>query len=195
VREASQQGTYEFFCPEKSIGRMKSFHGNFGMLVRAWTYIRTLGEVGLREVSETAVLSANYVRAQLGDIYPPAVNRICMHEVVLKGQVAGSSGVRTLDIAKRLIDFGFHPPTVYFPLIAPEAIMIEPTETESKINLDKFIETMRTIAREAVEQPEVLHLAPTTAPVRRLDEVRAARQPVLRYDAEAFTQLRSEQAE
>jgi glycine dehydrogenase subunit 2 len=118
-----------------------------------------------------------------------------MHEVVLKGQVAGSSGVRTLDIAKRLIDFGFHPPTVYFPLIAPEAIMIEPTETESKINLDKFIETMRTIAREAVEQPEVLHLAPTTAPVRRLDEVRAARQPVLRYDAEAFTQLRSEQAE
>jgi glycine dehydrogenase subunit 2 len=195
VREASQQGTYEFFCPEKSIGRMKSFHGNFGMLVRAWTYIRTLGEAGLREVSETAVLSANYVRVQLGNIYPPAVNRICMHEVVLRGQIAGSSGVRTLDIAKRLIDFGFHPPTVYFPLIAPEAIMIEPTETESKLNLDKFIETMRTIAREAVEQPEVLHLAPTTAPVRRLDEVRAARQPVLRYDAEAFTQLRLEQAE
>ncbi|GAB4435449.1 MAG: aminomethyl-transferring glycine dehydrogenase subunit GcvPB [Chloroflexi bacterium OHK40] len=189
VRKAPD-GSYELYTPEKSIGRMKAFHGNFGMLVRAWTYIRTLGEEGLREVSETAVLNANYVRARLKDLYPQAVDRICMHETVLKGQIAGASGVRTLDIAKRLIDYGFHPPTIYFPLIVPEALMIEPTETESKRTLDQFIEAMRAIAREAVETPELLHEAPTRAPVRRLDEVRAARQPVLRYDAEAFRRLR-----
>lgn len=192
---ADDRPRYEFFMPEQSIGRMKTFHGNFGMLVRAWTYIRTLGAAGLREVAETAVLNANYVRRKLEAIYPPGVDRICMHEVVLKGQVAGASGVRTLDIAKRLIDYGFHPPTVYFPLpaVVPEAIMIEPTETECKRNLDLFIEAMRTIAREAVEAPELLHAAPTTTPVRRLDEVRAARQPVLRYDAEQFARLRDEQ--
>jgi glycine dehydrogenase subunit 2 len=183
--------SYEFFVPAKSIGRMKAFHGNFGMLVRAWTYIRTLGEEGLREVSETAVLNANYVRAKLQDIYPVAVDRICMHEVVLKGQIAGApKDIRTLDIAKRLIDYDFHPPTVYFPLIVPEALMIEPTETESKYTLDTFIAAMRTIAHEAVEQPELLHEAPTKAPVRRLDEVRAARQPILRYNAEQFAAVR-----
>jgi glycine dehydrogenase subunit 2 len=187
-------GGYELFTPEKSIGRMKAFHGNFGMLVRAWTYIRTLGEAGLREVSEVAVLNANYVRARLKDLYPQAVDRICMHETVLKGQVQGAKGVRTLDIAKRLIDYGFHPPTVYFPLIVPEALMIEPTETESKRTLDIFIEAMRDIAREAVETPELLHEAPTKAPVRRLDEVRAARQPILRYDEAAFRKLREEGA-
>jgi glycine dehydrogenase subunit 2 len=187
VREA--QGGYELFTPEKSIGRVKAFHGNFGMLVRAWTYIRTLGAVGLREVSEVAVLNANYVRVGLKDLYPQAVDRICMHETVLRGQLPGAKGVRTLDIAKRLIDYGFHPPTVYFPLIVPEALMIEPTETESKRTLDTFIAAMRDIAREAVETPELLHEAPTKAPVRRLDEVRAARQPVLRYDAEAFRRL------
>lgn len=191
-QSAGPDGTtqYAFFTPEKSIGRLKTFHGNFGMLVRAWTYIRTLGSAGLREVSETAVLNANYIRVHLDDLYPPAVDRICMHEVVLRGQIAGASGIRTLDIAKRLIDYGFHPPTVYFPLIVPEALMIEPTETESKQNLDQFIAAMRTIAREAVETPDVIHNAPTTAPVRRLDEVTAARQPVLRYDAAAFARLR-----
>jgi glycine dehydrogenase subunit 2 len=183
--------TYELFNPEKSIGRMKTFHGNFGMLVRAWTYIHSLGEVGLREVAETAVLNANYIRAQLGEVYPPAVDRICMHEVVLKGQLRGVKGIRTLDIAKRLIDYGFHPPTIYFPLIAPEALMIEPTETETKRNLDAFVDAMRAIAREAAEQPDLLHAAPTESPVRRLDEVRAARQPVLRYDADKFAQLRN----
>jgi glycine dehydrogenase subunit 2 len=183
-------GTYELFTPEKSIGRMKAFHGNFGMLVRAWTYIRSLGEEGLREVSEIAVLNANYVRVRLMDLYPQAVDRICMHETVLKGQVKGAKDVRTLDIAKRLIDYGFHPPTIYFPLIVPEALMIEPTETEGKRTLDTFIEAMRTIAREAVETPELLHEAPTKAPVRRLDEVRAARQPILRYDAAAFAKVR-----
>lgn len=185
-------GTYEFFTPEKSIGRMKSFHGNFGMLVRAWTYIRSMGAAGLRAVSETAVLNANYVRVMLKDIYPQAIDRICMHEVVLRGQIAGApKDVRTLDIAKRLIDYGFHPPTIYFPLIVPEALMIEPTETESKQTLDHFIATMRQIAGEAVETPEVLHTAPTKAPVRRLDEVRAARQPILRYDAEAINRLQT----
>lgn len=186
VRRADGSG-YELFTPEKSIGRMKAFHGNFGMLVRAWTYIRSLGAAGLREVSEVAVLNANYVRVKLMDLYPQAIDRICMHETVLRGQIAGApKDIRTLDIAKRLIDYGFHPPTVYFPLIVPEALMIEPTETESKRTLDTFIAAMRDIAREAVETPEVLHEAPTQAPVRRLDEVRAARQPVLRYNPAAF---------
>ena len=185
-------GGYELFTPEKSIGRMKVFHGNFGMLVRAWTYIRTLGAAGLRAVSEHAVLNANYLRVKLNDLYPQAVDRICMHETVLKGQIAGAQGIRTLDIAKRLIDYGFHPPTVYFPLIVPEALMIEPTETEGKRTLDAFIAAMRAIAREAVETPELLHEAPTKAPTRRLDEVRAARQPILRYDADAFAKLRAE---
>ncbi len=188
VRQA-EAGGYELYTPEKSIGRMKAFHGNFGMLVRAWTYIRTLGAEGLREVSEVAVLNANYVRVRLKDLYPQAVDRICMHETVLRGQLPGAKGVRTLDIAKRLIDYGFHPPTVYFPLIVPEALMIEPTETESKRTLDSFIAAMRAIAHEAVETPELLHEAPTKAPVRRLDEVRAARQPILRYDAAAFQKL------
>jgi len=189
--DSASGATYELFNPAKSIGRMKTFHGNFGMLVRAWTYIHSLGEVGLREVAETAVLNANYIRAQLGDLYPPAVDRICMHEVVLKGQLRGVKGIRTLDIAKRLIDYGFHPPTIYFPLIAPEALMIEPTETETKRNLDAFVAAMRAIAHEAAEHPDLLHAAPTEAPVRRLDEVRAARQPVLRYDADKFAQLRN----
>ncbi|WP_129627928.1 aminomethyl-transferring glycine dehydrogenase subunit GcvPB [Candidatus Oscillochloris fontis] len=186
-------GSYALANPEKAIGRMKSFHGNFGMLVRTWTYIRTLGAAGLREVSEMAVLNANYVRVKLKDVYPQAIDRICMHESVLKGQIAGApKDVRTLDIAKRLIDYGFHPPTIYFPLIVPEALMIEPTETESKQTLDVFIDTMLQIAREAVEAPELLHAAPTKAPVRRVDEVRAARQPILRYDREAIARVRSE---
>ncbi|MFV9506703.1 MAG: aminomethyl-transferring glycine dehydrogenase subunit GcvPB [Oscillochloridaceae bacterium umkhey_bin13] len=190
VRQTAE-GSYELYTPAKSIGRMKAFHGNFGMLVRAWTYIRTLGPEGLREVSEIAVLNANYVRVQLKDLYPQAIDRICMHETVLKGQIPGApKDIRTLDLAKRLIDYGFHPPTVYFPLIVPEALMIEPTETEGKQTLDQFIEAMRTIAREAVETPDLLHEAPTTAPVRRLDEVRAARQPILRYDAAAIAKVR-----
>lgn len=184
VRE--EQGTYTMFTPEKSIGRMKAFHGNFGMLVRAWTYIRMLGAAGLREVAEVSVLNANYIRTQLDTIYPPAVDRVCMHEVVLKGQLANAPDIHTIDIAKRLIDYGFHPPTVYFPLIVREAMMIEPTETEPRRNLDAFVQAMRDIAREAAEQPELLHEAPTRAPVRRLDEVSAARKPVLCYDPGCF---------
>jgi glycine dehydrogenase subunit 2 len=189
-RCADDPARFESFVPEKSIGRMKTFHGNFGMLVRAWTYIRTLGAAGLRDVSETAVLNANYVQARLRHVYPLAVDRLCMHETVLRGQIAGAPGIRTLDIAKRLIDHGFHPPTVYFPLIVAEALMIEPTETESKRTLDAFIEAMLVIAEEARHDPLALHEAPHDTPVRRLDEVRAARQPVLRYDAAAFARLR-----
>ncbi len=188
------QPRYEFFEPEQSIGRVKSFWGNFGMLVRAWTYIRTLGAAGLREVSETAVLNANYLRVKLQGTYPAAYNRTCMHECVLRGQIAEAPQARTLDIAKRLIDYGFHPPTVYFPLIVPEALMIEPTETESKLNLDAFVAAMLKIADEARSDIEILHQAPTTAPVRRLDEVRAARQAILRYDAAKFGKLREEGA-
>jgi glycine dehydrogenase subunit 2 len=188
----SQPPTYEFFMPERSIGRVKTFWGNFGMLVRAWTYIRTLGADGLKEVSEIAVLNANYLRVKLQGTYPPAYDRTCMHECVLKGQIAEAPQARTLDIAKRLIDYGFHPPTIYFPLIVPEALMIEPTETESKRNMDGFIAAMLRIADEAREDIEILHQAPTSAPVRRLDEVRAARQPVLKYDPAAFAKLREE---
>ncbi|GAC1563269.1 MAG: aminomethyl-transferring glycine dehydrogenase subunit GcvPB [Herpetosiphon sp.] len=190
VRRVAESDTYELVVPEHSVGRVKAFHGNFGMIVRAWTYIRTLGAAGLKEVSENAVLNANYLRVKLQDVYPVAYDRTCMHEVVLKGQLRGAPGVKTLDIAKRLIDFGFHPPTVYFPISVPESIMIEPTETESKRNMDAFIRAMRQIAVEAVEDPEILRQAPTTTPVRRMDEIGAARRPILRYDRARFAELR-----
>lgn len=177
---------YDWLTPAKSIGQVKAFWGNFGMLIRAWTYIRMMGAAGLRLVSETAVLNANYIQSQLRDLYPVAVDRFCMHETVLKGQIAGAPSVHTLDIAKRLIDYGIHPPTVYFPLIVPEALMIEPTETESKYNMDQFISVMRTIAAEAVADAETLHQAPTKGIVRRVDEVRAARNPILRYSKPVF---------
>jgi glycine dehydrogenase subunit 2 len=163
--------------PEHSIGRVRSFYGNFGVLVRAYTYIRMLGPQGLRAVAENAVLNANYLQARLKDVYPvPHGNRLCMHEFVAQGKLQAAPDIRALDIAKRLIDHGFHPPTNYFPLIVPEALMIEPTETESLETLDRFVEAMLTIAREAVANPELLHDAPHSSPVRRLDEVRAAKE-------------------
>jgi glycine dehydrogenase subunit 2 len=189
VREGER---YVLHYPEKSIGRVKAFWGNFGMFVRAWAYIRTLGTAGLKEVSENAVLNANYLRVKLQDTYPIAYDRICMHEVVLKGQLKEAPQARTLDIAKRLIDYGFHPPTVYFPISVPEAIMIEPTETETKRNLDAFSEAMIKIAQEAAEDISILRNAPTNAPVRRLDEVGAARRPILKYDRNKFRELRRE---
>ena len=165
--------------PPQSVGRVRAFYGNFGVLVRAYTYIASLGAQGLREVSEVAVLNANYLRVKLREIWPTAVDRICMHEFVLQGP---HNEVRTLDIAKRLIDYGHaHPPTIYFPLIVPEALMIEPTETESKRTLDQFVTDMRQIAQEARTDPALLHEAPHHTPVRRLDEVQAARKPILRY--------------
>ncbi len=174
-----ERESYALTMPEKSIGRLKTFHGNFGMMVRAYTYIAMLGEVGLREVSFNAVLNANYLKARLEKIYPVKYSRACMHEFVAMGDIA--DGIHTMDIAKRLIDYGIHPPTVYFPLIVHEALMIEPTETESKETLDHFVETMLKIAVEAQEQPDLLHQSPHTTPIGRLDEVGAARKPVLCY--------------
>ncbi|MBC7223041.1 MAG: aminomethyl-transferring glycine dehydrogenase subunit GcvPB, partial [Anaerolineae bacterium] len=175
---------FHLVMPERSIGRVKTFYGHFGVLVRAYTYIRMLGAAGLREVSENAVLNANYLRALIKDTYPVPYDRICMHEFVAEGRIAGAPDVRALDISKRLIDYGFHPPTNYFPLIVHEALMIEPTETESKDTLDAFAEALLRIAEEARTNPELLHEAPHHAPVRRLDEVRAARQPILRWRPE-----------
>ncbi|SIS63352.1 aminomethyl-transferring glycine dehydrogenase subunit GcvPB [Alicyclobacillus vulcanalis] len=165
----------------QSIGKVKGFFGNFGVLVRAYAYIRTLGAEGLKQVSESAVLNANYVLHQLKPYFEAPYEGPCKHEFVISGKRQKELGVRTLDMAKRLIDFGVHPPTIYFPLIVEEGMMIEPTESESKETLDRFVEIMREIAREAEEEPEVVRSAPHRTIVGRLDEVKAARQPRLRH--------------
>jgi len=162
-----------------SIGRLLAFQGHFGMLVRAYTYLRMLGSPGLREVAEAAVLNANYLRQRLISAYQPAYDRWCMHEAVFAGTRSGAA--RTIDVAKRLLDFGFHPPTIYFPLIVPEALMIEPTETESRATLDAFADALLRIAEEAERDPELLRSAPHDTPVGRLDETTAARNPVLHW--------------
>ncbi len=170
----------------KSIGRLRGFQGNYGVFVRAYAYIRSLGAAGLRDVSEVAVLNANYLMARLRregvlEYLPAAFDRVCMHEFVLSGApMKRELGIKTLDLAKRLLDFGVHPPTVYFPLIVDEAVLIEPTETETKETLDRFAEIVAEILREAREDPEVARKAPYTTPVRRLDEALAARHPVVR---------------
>lgn len=177
-----------------SIGRVRSFAGSFGMMVRAYTYIRRYGPDGLRAVSENAIINANYLMRKLEDVYPRTVMNQetrretpiphdvpCQHEFVASGTRFKKQGVRALDIAKRLLDFGFYAPTIYFPLIVPEALMIEPTETESKESLDRFIEAMRTIAREIETEPDRVKNAPHTTPVSRLDETAAARNPDVRY--------------
>ncbi|NDJ60503.1 MAG: aminomethyl-transferring glycine dehydrogenase subunit GcvPB, partial [Chloroflexi bacterium] len=169
---------YGLRMPKHSIGQLKAFWGNFGMHVRAYAYIRAYGNA-LRQVSRHAVLNANYVRARLKDAYKIPYNRICAHEFVLEGHFDGIDDVHALDISKRLMDFGIHPPTNYFPLIVPEALLIEPTETEDKATLDRFIEAMRAISAEARQNPELLTSAPHTMPVARLDEVRAAKRLVL----------------
>lgn len=163
-----------------SIGCIHSFYGNFGVILKAYAYLLLLGDMGLREVSENAVLNANYLQESLKRTYRLPYRRLCKHEFVLSGKGLGE-GISALDIAKRLIDYGFHPPTIYFPLIVPEALMIEPTECEGKETLDSFIEAMERIAAEAKENPRLLHEAPQYAPVRRLDQTRAARQPILTY--------------
>ncbi|MDH4067492.1 MAG: aminomethyl-transferring glycine dehydrogenase subunit GcvPB [Dehalococcoidia bacterium] len=175
-------GTYKFVSPAKSIGRIANFHGNFGVMCKAYAYIRSMGAAGLKEVSEEAVLNANYLKEKLKPYYHLPYDRTCMHEVVFSGRRQKAKGVHTVDVAKRLLDYGLHPPTVYFPLIVDEALMIEPTETESKKTLDAFIEAMKEIARDAEENPEVLHSAPHNTPVKRLDDVRAARNPDLRWE-------------
>ena len=171
--------------PSRSIGRMGAFHGNFGALVRAWAYISTLGKEGIPQISEDAVINANYILSQLRGVYDLPYDRTCMHEVVLSAtSLKRRNGVRAMDVAKRLIDYGIHPPTMYFPLIVDEALMIEPTETESKETLDYFVEVMKEIAKEAEQDPDILHEAPHNTPNTRLDEARAARRPVLKWTPE-----------
>jgi glycine dehydrogenase subunit 2 len=165
----------------KSIGRVRAFNGNFGVLVRALTYMRSMGPDGLRRIAQIAVLNANYIRARLRGSYHLPYDAPSLHEVVFSDKLQTAKDVHTLDIAKRLMDYGFHPPTIYFPLIVAGALMIEPTESEPKEELDAFCDAMIAIARECEERPELVRSAPHTTPVRRLDEARAARQPVLRW--------------
>ncbi len=165
----------------QSIGRMRAFNGNFGVLVRALTYMRTMGPEGLRRIAQIAVLNANYIRARLKGTYHLPYDAPSLHEVVFSDKNQVQHEVHTLDIAKRLMDYGFHPPTIYFPLIVSGALMIEPTESEPKEELDAFCDAMLAIARECEERPELVRSAPHTTPVRRLDEAKAARQPVLRW--------------
>jgi glycine dehydrogenase subunit 2 len=182
VVDRAGDGTFTLAVPERSIGRVRSFVGNVGVLVRAYTYIRALGAAGLTEVAEQAVLSANYLKERLREAWPLPYDRVCMHEFVLSGgRLRKECGVRTLDVAKRLLDYGIHPPTIYFPLIVDEALMIEPTETEGKQTLDRFADVLITIAAEAAADPELLHGAPYSTPVRRLDEAAAVKHPDLAW--------------
>jgi glycine dehydrogenase subunit 2 len=178
----------------KTIGKVRGFTGPFGVFVRAYAFIRTYGP-GLREMSEVAVLNANYLLAGLRGAYEVPFDRLCMHEFVLSARnLKRDHGVTALDVAKRLMDYGFHPPTIYFPLIVPEALMIEPTETEAKETLDAFVDAMLAIAREAAEEPALLKEAPHTRPVRRLDEVKAAKRAIVRYGFEQHPDLAAEVA-
>jgi len=179
---SSGETTYQLTTPVKSIGRVRSFFGNVGILMRGYFYLRTLGAAGLREVSEQAVLNANYLKQKLADVLPVPHGDRCMHEFVASADsVKKSTSVSAMDIAKRLLDYGYHAPTVYFPLDVPEAMMMEPTETESQATLDAFSEAIHSILE---EDPEKLHLAPYTTPVSRPDEVQAARKPILKWTSE-----------
>jgi len=175
VRHEAGHYRLDFDRPD-SIGKVVGFHGQFAVLVRAYTYIRMLGAAGLRDAAESAVLNANYVRAELEGVYDLPYKGRCLHEVVFSGTNLKQYGIKTLDVAKRLLDHGMHAPTIYFPLIVPEALMIEPTETESRESLDEFIAAMKQIAEEASSNPDILHQAPVTTPVRRLDEAKASRE-------------------
>ncbi|MBP9698817.1 MAG: aminomethyl-transferring glycine dehydrogenase subunit GcvPB [Elusimicrobia bacterium] len=181
-RVALENGVYRRkFDRAHSIGRVHGFQGNVGVLIRAYAYMRLQGAEGFRDISENAILAANYLKAKLTPLFPKMPSGACMHEVVVSGEGAFGPGVRTLDVAKRLLDHGYYAPTIYFPLIVPEALMIEPTENESKETLDAFVETVRAIIAESKSDPDKVKTAPHTTPVRRLDEVRAAREPRLRY--------------
>ncbi len=181
IRKAGEKYDLDYNLP-KSIGMVRSFYGNFTVMVKAYTYILTMGNKGLKHVSDMAVLNANYLRTKLSKLYKIAYDGICMHEFVVDNEeFVKKTGVKTLDIAKRLLDYGLHAPTVYFPLIVHEAMMIEPTETESKHTLDKFIDAMEKIYNEAIENPELVKKAPYKTPVRRLDDANATKYPVFRY--------------
>lgn len=169
------------FSHKKTIGRVRSFYGNFSILVKAYAYILTMGEEGIKRASEMAVLNANYLRAEISKILKVPHNSVCMHEFVATTLPLEEKGIKALDFVKRMLDYGIHPPTVYFPMIVHEDMMVEPTETESKDTLDKFIEIVKKIYDEANEDPEILKEAPHTTPIKRLDDTRAARYPVLRW--------------
>jgi glycine dehydrogenase subunit 2 len=178
----------------KTIGKVRGFQGPFGVFVRSYAFIRSYGPQ-LREMSEAAVLNANYLLARLREGYEPPFDRLCMHEFVLSARsLKREHGVSALDVAKRLMDYGFHPPTIYFPLVVPEALMIEPTETEAKETLDAFADAMLAIAREAGDDPELAKAAPHGQVVGRLDEVKAARRVVVRYQFEEHPDLSAEPA-
>ncbi|MFB9973057.1 glycine dehydrogenase subunit 2 [Allobacillus sp. SKP2-8] len=183
LTKEDDQFTFDYDRPD-SIGRIKPYYGNFGINVRAYTYIRSMGPDGLKQVSENAVLNANYMMRRLQGEFELPFDQHCKHEFVISGKKQKKLGVRTLDMAKRLLDFGFHPPTIYFPLNVEEAMMAEPTETESKETLDEFIDALISISNEAKEDPEIVQEAPHTTVVSRMDETLAARKPVLRYEKE-----------
>jgi glycine dehydrogenase subunit 2 len=179
---AEDGGVFRLVNSPFSIGRMGAFQGNFGVLLRAYSYILSLGADGIRSMSEAAVVNANYIRARLGGRYDLAHDeRTCMHEALFSAKRQKAQGVKALDIAKRLIDYGYHPPTMYFPLVVEEALLVEPTESESKETIDGFCDAMLAIAQEAENDPDVVRGAPHTAPLRRLDEATAARKPKLRW--------------
>jgi glycine dehydrogenase subunit 2 len=175
-----------------TVGRLRSFHGNFGMMVRAYTYLREMGAEGLSQATDMAVLNANYLRVRLGELWHVAYETACMHEVVISDRHLKETGVTTMDIAKRLSDYGFHAPTVYFPLVVKGSMLIEPTETENKQTLDEFVDAMGAISREAHEAPQKVKSAPHHTMLRRLDETRAARKPVLRWVPEQPTRQAAE---
>lgn len=177
----SEDGMFHVTRNNVACGQVSGFMGNFGVLIRAYTYILSLGKQHIKLAGPLATLNANYIKESLKDCYKLPIDTLCKHEFVFDGLLDKSTGITTLDVAKRLLDYGFHAPTIYFPLLFHQAIMIEPTETESKETLDGFIEIMRTIAKEAIEDPESLHTAPHTTPVRRLDETTAAKNPILNY--------------
>ncbi len=174
---------YQLHTPESSIGKLAGFHGNFGVLVRAYTYIRTLGAAGVRSISGNAVLNANYMMNALKDVYRLPYDRACMHEAVFSADWQKAKGAGGLEIAKRLLDYGFHAPTMYFPLIVPECLMIEPTESETQETIDEFVGALKQINAEIETDPDLVRNAPHTTPVARLDEARAARRPDLRWTA------------
>jgi glycine dehydrogenase subunit 2 len=179
-KHANGQYYLDYDRPQ-SIGRLRSFLGNFGMMVRAYAYLREMGAEGLKGATDLAVLNANYLRARLGETWHVAYDHICMHEVIINDKHLKETGVVTLDIAKRLLDYGFHAPTMYFPLVVKNAMLIEPTETETKETLDSFVDALAAISKEALENADLVKKAPHNTRLRRLDETRAARFPVLRY--------------
>jgi glycine dehydrogenase subunit 2 len=185
VEQGDGEFTLDYGGRPSTVGRLRSFQGNFGMMVRAYAYLREMGAAGLRQATELAVLNANYLRVRLGETWHVPYQTTCMHEVVISDRHLKDTGVTTMDVAKRLMDYGFHPPTVYFPLVVRGAMLVEPTETESRQTLDEFVEVMKTISDEANSDPDLVHSAPRVTRLRRLDETQAARKPVLRWTAPA----------